>query len=135
MSAKSPGRTVFYFPLSISLVLLTLAGCSRSIVESRAEVVPASGSLTFQEKPVAGAHLTFVHEDETLEPGLALTDKRGRFRCMTNDSSEGIKSGEYVVLVVHPQGGIPARYASVDTSPLRISVADDGGNEFALRLD
>ncbi|MDB5384821.1 MAG: hypothetical protein JWM11_467 [Planctomycetaceae bacterium] len=120
--------------LVITILLVMLSGCSESKVEARAVVVPASGILTQKGQPIVGAQLTFVG-DENSEPGVALTDAKGKFKCMTNDSSEGIRPGEYVVLVSLPGGRIHSRYAAAETSPLQVSVVEEGGNQFTLQLD
>ena len=54
---------------------------------------------------------------------------------MTNDSGEGMPAGEYVVTISHPRGGIPAKYADADSSPLRITVEEGAENEFAIILE
>lgn len=119
---------------ALILLLGSLNGCGPSPVEIRAVVVPAKGTLKYKGQPVAGAQLTFLNA-EFEEPGLAQTDGNGKFRCMTNDSSEGIRPGEYVVVVTHPKGGVPAKYAKADTSPLSVTVAEDDANEFPLKLE
>ena len=119
---------------ALLFTILCCAGCGTSEVEKRAFVVPAKGTLTWNGSPVAGAQLTFLRVEEDLEPGLATTDARGRFQCMTNDSSEGIQPGEYVVLVHHPQGQIPKRYSMAETSPLQVVVDETGDNHFSLQL-
>jgi hypothetical protein len=117
------------------LLLVAFAGCSESPVAARAHVVPAGGTLTYQGRPVAGAHLTFLGNDPA-EPAFAVTDAQGRFKCMTNDSSVGVRPGDYSVTVSKPQGGIPKKYATAPDSPLQVTVEDDEeANEFRLELE
>jgi hypothetical protein len=117
------------------LLVVAVAGCSESPVAARAHVVPAGGTLTYQGRPVAGAHLTFLRDDSS-EPAFAVTDAQGRFKCMTNDSSIGLRPGDYSVTVSNPQGGIPKKYATTPDSPLQVTVEDDEeANEFRLELE
>lgn len=114
-------------------VLTAIVGCSRSIDGPPAEVFSASGTLAYRGNPVAQAQLTFW-SDDLPEPAFALTDALGRFRCMTNDTDDGMPSGVYLVTVTSPSGRIPDKYADVDSSPLRVTVARVEGNEFVLEL-
>jgi hypothetical protein len=119
--------------LALGLTLLTLAGCSRTPANFHANLIPADGPLKYKGEPVAGAQLTFVG-DESIEPGLAVTDSKGRFKCITNDSTEGMRAGDYVVVVAHPSRQIAKIYSSAETSPLQVSLSEDGENHFALEL-
>ncbi|MGQ0636610.1 MAG: hypothetical protein ACT4QC_18525 [Planctomycetaceae bacterium] len=76
-----------------------------------------------------------LHSDGAAEPAFALTDARGRFTCMTNDTS-GVLPGEYRVTVARarPQGGLPEKYADSKTTPLKITVVA-GQNDLALTLE
>jgi len=116
------------------LLLVAVAGCSESPVAAKGHVVPAGGTLTYQGRPVVGAHLTFLGDDPS-EPAFAVTDAQGRFKCMTNDSSEGVRPGDYSVTVSNPKGGIPKKYATAPDSPLQVTVEDDAENEFQLVLE
>jgi len=113
------------FPV-VALLLATVAGCSRSRETPPPDVVPVSGTLTYRGEPVADARLTFWADDES-EPAFALTDRQGRFRCVSNDA-DGIASGEYLVTVSRAGGGIPEKYADADSSPLRVSVEQEDAN-------
>jgi hypothetical protein len=54
---------------------------------------------------------------------------------MTNDSGEGMPAGDYVITISRPRGGIPAKYADADLSPLQITVEEGGENEFPIDLE
>ena len=116
------------------LVLGCAAGCLPPADVSLNEIVPASGLLAYRGNPVAEAQLTFW-SDELPEPAFALTDMHGKFRCMTNDTGEGIPPGDYVVTVVSPRSGIPGKYADVDSTPLYITIAEDETNDIVLELE
>jgi hypothetical protein len=115
------------------LTLTAVTGCSRSIEATPAEVFPASGTLAYHGTPVALAQLTFW-SDELSEPAFALTDALGKFKCMTNETGEGMPPGEYLVTVSNSSVKIPDKYADVDSSPLRVTVAAEAANEFVLEL-
>jgi len=106
-----------------AMALVLLAGCSRSNDASSPDVVAVSGMLSYHGEPVADAQLTFWGDDE-LEPAFALTDRQGKFRCLSNDS-EGIAPGEYLVTVSRPGGGIPGKYGDAESSPLRVDIPPD----------
>jgi hypothetical protein len=117
-----------------SLLLPGAAGCSGSNGPAPREFVPVQGTLTYRGRPVTEAQLTFRGDDPS-EPAFAVTDFTGKFHCMTNDSSEGMPPGEYVVTISSPRGGIPEKYADADSSPLRITVEEGGENEFEIILE
>ncbi len=116
------------------MILVTLAGCTSKNNALPPAVIPAAGTLTYREQPVAEAQLTFRKEGAR-EAGFAQTDARGKFKCMTNDSDAGMPPGEYVVTVSRPRGGIPKKYAEAASSPLHVTVDKSGENEFALKLE
>lgn len=122
------------FSMAAGLMLALVSGCSHSESTVPAGVVPATGSLTYKGNPVAEAQLTFWMDDVP-EPGFALTDLQGNFKCMTNDSADGIEPGDYLVTVTSPKGGIPAKYADVNSSPLRVTIEDGATNDFTLKLE
>ena len=120
--------------ISAGLTLAAVAGCSHSNATAPPEVVRASGTLAYRGQPVVDAQLTFWSDDLS-EPAFALTDVRGEFRCMTNDTGDGMPPGEYVVTVSSSRGGIPDKYANVDSSPLHVTVDGEAATEFALVLE
>lgn len=135
MSSVSRFRRVHLLASACLLVLWIAAGCSESPVEARGYVVPAGGMLTYKGTPVPEARLTFHLGDDTSEPAFAVTDSEGKFKCVTNDSSEGVRPGEYVVTVTSPLGGLPEKYASPRTSPLQVTIEDADANDLRLELD
>lgn len=129
-----------YFPIrtlnliAASLMILAIAGCSDPYDEVPVEIVPVVGTLTYRGNPVADAQLTF-RNDYSAEPAFAQTDARGKFRCVTNDSDAGIPAGEYIVTISSPHGGVPAKYADPESSPLHVTVNELGENELSLVLE
>ncbi len=120
--------------LLLSLLSLpAAAGCTGSNGPAPREIVPVQGTLTYRGRPVIEAQLTFRGDDPS-EPAFAVTDSSGRFRCMTNDSGEGMPPGDYVITISHSRGGIPEKYADAGLSPLQITVEEGGENEFPIDL-
>ncbi len=124
------------FPLrktaSAAILVVVLAGCSRSIDATPPEVFPVSGTITCRGEPIAEALLTFWPADKS-EPAFALADRQGRFRCLTNDT-DGIAPGEYAVTVSRPEGGIPRKYAEAETTPLYVEIDREDAN-LLIQLD
>ena len=111
---------------------MSMVGCSPTNALP-VKVVPASGTVTYKGQPVASAQLTF-HAASPSESAFALTDARGKFQCMTNDSSTGIVPGKYIVSISKPKGGIPSKYADAKSALLSVSVKEGAENQFDLEL-
>lgn len=133
MPSKFPRTIAVRSWIFASLTLVAVAGCSHSIDTTPVEVFAASGTLAYRGNPVAEAQLTFWNDDLP-EPAFAVTDALGKFKCMTNETGDGMPAGEYLVTVTSRRGGIPAKYADVDSSPLRVTVTGDEAIEFPLEL-
>ena len=116
------------------VIVWVFNGCSHSIDAIPADVIPVEGTLTYRGEPVPEAQLTF-RGDNPSEPAFAVTDSSGKFRCMTNDSSDGMPAGEYVVTISSPRIGIPAKYADDDSTPLCVTVEEARENRFILELE
>ncbi len=80
------------------------------------ELVPASGVVTLNGAPLAGALVTFI--PETGLPGVGETDRAGRYDMRTVRSS-GVAPGDYKVAIsylVSPEGepqGLAERNATI----------------------
>lgn len=120
--------------LMAAILLLAVAGCSNSINTTPDEVVAASGTLLYRGNPVAEAQLTFW-SDELSEPAFALTDALGKFKCMTNETADGMPPGDYLVTVKSAGSQIPEKYARVESSTLHVTVTEESANELSLKLE
>ena len=140
-------------PLGIA-ILPWIVGCGPNLPD----VVPVTGTVIYQGKPLEGAEVSFLRQDEF--PARGTTDAKGRFRLETYVDSDydldGAIPGEYVVRVVklellvrpedtsladvmarHPEGPkqlVPLRYTDEKTSDLRATVSEDGRNDFEFVL-
>ncbi|MBS0265672.1 MAG: hypothetical protein JSS02_27315 [Planctomycetes bacterium] len=63
-----------------------------------------------------------------------VADSHGRYSLAMPEHGPGAIPGEYVVTVTHPEGGLPSRYKSEDSSPLRVTVPDQETNDVPLEL-
>lgn len=92
--------------LAVTVALfLPLSGCSSGQAEHY-DVVPVSGVITCQGKPVANATVNFTPQgsDAAAEgrPGrvaLGITDKDGRFQLTTYENNDGAIVGKHLVTV------------------------------------
>jgi hypothetical protein len=112
--------------------LLCLFGCSRSTPAPLVQTIPAAGTVRYHGRPVAFVGLVF-HSQNPTESGFAMTNSQGEFRCMTNESSNGLPVGDYVVTIAGGKG-IPTRYVDAESSPISVTVEDEGKNFFAIEL-
>ncbi|MDR3111299.1 MAG: carboxypeptidase-like regulatory domain-containing protein [Planctomycetaceae bacterium] len=81
----------------IAIVLLN--GCGGKDPRSR-DLVPASGSVVYNGKPVEGATVVFFNEDEPSKPGgSAVTASDGKFKISLYGDGDGTYPGNYVVTV------------------------------------
>jgi hypothetical protein len=151
----------------ISGLLLTcfvgISGCSKGPAAPTFDLVPASGTVTLDGKPLSDASVSFVFQ-ATAPQGFsgsgAQTDANGKFQVET-DAKMGTISGNFKVLVsklTMPDGSpvkndpaagidivqlqmqgqlkenVPEKYLVVDTTDLSAEVTKGGKNEFELKL-
>lgn len=150
------GRYVVPFTL-----LLVMTGCG----PRRPEVVPASGVVTFEGVPVAGAQVTFM-APSAARAAYAVTDDAGVFVLSTFGTSDGAAPGTHVVTIARPQPAgsdapmaveqadaaytaamakasrrqgerseLPARYADPSQSGLTADVKRGTENRFVFALE
>ncbi len=142
--------------LALSL-LVTLAGSGCC---GRRELVPVSGTVLFQGKPVNGAQVSL------LAPGAprnaaGMTDGAGRFTLTTFKPGDGALPGEHRVIVskwetvaatgrspggrrapdggnmgnyVQPKSLLPARYENPELSELRVTVESGAPMDLVIEL-
>jgi len=130
--------------LLFSLVLGVAAGCTRS---DRTPVHPARGQVFYDGRAIPHALVTLhpvgASEKDTPKP-RGTVDKDGRFVLTTYEAGDGAPAGEYGVTVEWwlsktapgtpegdsppPSNHLPARYARVESSRLRVRI-EPGNNE------
>jgi hypothetical protein len=124
--------------LSCWLFAVGLAGCGEA-AKPWEIVVPASGKITFEGKPVEGAELTLtpVSADvpATVRPS-AKSVADGSFTLGTYGTGDGAPAGEYKVSavwfklvnsggsMVRGDNALPAKYANPETSGINVVISD-----------
>lgn len=123
-------------------VMLPASGCTRP--PAGPPLVPIAGRVTLDGSPVTPGIVSFL--DAGLQGTSAPLDADGRYRVQTA-RGDGLPAGDYRVTVTPlepapdhdrpsmaheaqlprkpPRSTVPARYLSVETSPLRVSIAAD----------
>lgn len=132
LPAWKSGNGVFrrFLVLAIVPAAISLTGCG----ESRVEVFPVSGKLTFDGKPPAGAQIT-LHPVSAGVEGVApsgAVKPDGSFQVSAYQAGDGAPAGDYVATVQwfrfdEKLGGagpnvIPAKYTDPKTSPIKVTV-------------
>lgn len=117
---------------------VALAGCGEA-TKPWEIVVPASGKVTFEGKPVEGAELTLtpISPDvpATVRPS-AKSGADGSFTLGTYGTGDGAPAGEYKVSavwfklvnsggsMVRGDNALPAKYANPETSGVKVVIGD-----------
>lgn len=144
--------------LVVVVVLVGLSGCGGG--GGGPNTVPVRGIVTFQGKPVEGAHVTFVPQAPGTPAAFAQTDAQGRFQLM-HATGQGAVPGPYGVTIAKyvTDGGtrreeaeahfqetdqpppepkvtslLPAKYKKVETSGLSATVESGGAEDFKFEL-
>ncbi|MDB5339417.1 MAG: hypothetical protein JWN70_5036 [Planctomycetaceae bacterium] len=119
-----------------ALLLAAVPGCGAG-KPAWEQVFPATGTLTYNGKPIEGAEVVLLPKDDEVPDRVrpsARTDASGRFELSTYDIADGAPEGDYDVavtwrpLIKHSEGSspgpnrLPARYASPTTSKLTVHV-------------
>ncbi len=83
--------------IGLTLVCLTLVGCTESDPEL-AKLVPVSGTVTLDDKPLSGATVLFSPRGQTPGTGaFGSTDAEGKYTLKHRSNQPGIQPGEYTV--------------------------------------
>ena len=136
------GRSArFALTLTIAILSQQGSGCRRS------DMVPVSGRVTFEGRPVPQAVVRFLHDARPMAAGG--TDANGRYRLTTRQPGDGAYLGRCKVLIapwvaapgdsseapaepVRPD--IPAVFRVAASSPLDVEVTAEGPNQFDFEL-
>lgn len=130
--------------LVCGMILLACAGCR----PGRPLLVPVSGQVLLDGKPVGGASVVFVGEGR---PATGVSDSSGRFSLGTWLVGDGAAAGDYIVCVTQesapaspaladdayavPRNLLPPAYGAVGTTPLRARIDRGQENHFQLELN
>lgn len=136
-------------------VLLMFGGCGGGRSADLPKLVPVSGTVTLDGKPVAGASVNFVPAGKT-RGGMCygMTDDNGRYELLAGDRQKGAPAGEFRVTCskwIRADGSpftsdgtqspemagakqmLASRYSDQARTELKATVPDTGGTfDFAL---
>lgn len=110
----------FVLRTSCFLLLAGVLGCSGYQTGDREKVVPVSGTLTFQGKPLEGYRVTFMPTDGR-RPAIGVTGADGKFELGTNEVGDGAVAGAHKVAFVWapPTVGEPGQ-ESINDNPANL---------------
>jgi hypothetical protein len=132
--------------------LIAASGCSKG--SNLPKTVPATGIVTLDGKPVAGAQIVLIPEAETATGAYGTSDASGRFSLRAYEEKEGAIPGAYKAQVsktvevklggakgsldggdpVRFDYGVPAKYTGARTSGLTATIPDAGTKDIKLEL-
>lgn len=130
-------RTVRFIGFAtLAALILPLFGCSRGDA-NRVAVHPVQGAIQFRGQPMEGAFVSLHTKsgNNGIPTPRATVAKDGTFTVTTYDGNDGAPEGDYVVTVqwyrpvrvgndlVGGPNVLPAKYASAQTSDVKIRVA------------
>jgi len=134
--------TPLRLPSMIAILALAgvAAGCGGKAPAPWEQVYPATGTVLFKGKPLAGAVITLVPLDaefpNSVRPSATSKDD-GTFALGTYATADGAPAAEYKALVLHypvvgpkdhPSAGpndLPRKYARAESSDLRVVVSPE----------
>jgi hypothetical protein len=142
----SPRRLRLLLALSL-LTPLAVVGCSDS-APLTVVTYPVEAPVTFQGKPAPGAFVAFhpVTPSENVPAPRGVVTRDGQLQVSTFNGGDGAPEGEYVLTVqwnrlvrrgdevVAGPNVIPRKYASPQTSNLRVRVAAGDNQLDPIRL-
>ena len=120
------------------------------VVRKLKKLLPVTGKLTSDGKPVAGATVSFsqfvkLPTERYAVVADAFTEADGTFVPSTYAAFDGMPAGEYIVTIVHTgkyrdteekpvKSLLPEKYIAPKTSPLKVTIQEDEKNEIAIDL-
>jgi hypothetical protein len=139
-----------------ALLWAGIVGCGGGPKADLPKLVPVSGTVTLDNKPLSGATVTFVPVGSTRGRGCyGGTDADGRYELMYDAKHKGAPSGEFAVTCskfVMPDGSdfprdskvspwesnakelLPPCYSQDGMSELKATVPPDGGKNLDFKL-
>lgn len=126
--------------------VVAVLGCGGTTAPDWPDVVPVTGEVTQDGKPLSSARVMFIPSGDTVGPGgSALTDESGKFTAtsMSADGKQidGLIPGKYKVAIsrfVKPDGSVwtpePGSKAGPMTMAARESIPQQFSNPVASKL-
>ena len=138
------------------VVSCLVVGCRTDSGPVLEKVVPASGVVTYQGKPLEGYVITLLPEDGR-RPAVGTSDAQGKFTLGTNDVADGAPPGKHKVTVTwvgpkasseateqpidnpallpKPPVALPEKYASPEATDVTVEVPARGTSELKIDLN
>jgi hypothetical protein len=117
------------FILLTVIFSLVSFGCSNKPYQSKQYSQGISGTVTFEDKPVADADVNFSNTTQNIFV-TTKTNAQGHFTVPPKD----LPIGRYTVYFVSEKQNIPKQYQIAIESPLVLSV-ESGTNNFDVKLE
>jgi hypothetical protein len=117
------------FILLTVIFSLVSFGCSSKPYQPKQYSQGISGTVTFEDKPVADADVNFSDTTQNIFVTTKI-NAQGRFTVPPKD----LPIGRYTVYFVSEKQNIPKQYQSLIESPLVLSV-EAGTNDFDVKLE
>jgi len=138
------------------IALCTTPGCSSG--PPGPKLVPVSGTVTLDDKPLGAADIMFIPKDDTRgQAAVARSDESGKFELLSNDRKrKGAAAGSYRVVInklVNPDGTdfipdpnsgpmdtggfkelLPATYSDPQQTSLTAEIPDAGTSALEFKL-
>lgn len=144
---RATWRRTFPVLMLVAAAVCTTTGCGETAPQ-RTATYPVSTSITYQGKPIPGAFVALhpkVPQPDVPTP-RANIGADGQLKVTTYETADGAPQGEYVLTIEWykpiKQGGdvvagpnvIPRKYASPQTSPVVIHVAEGNSSIPPIQL-
>lgn len=143
---------------------LAAAGCGSDPAEAdRPQRFPVTGTVTYQNQPLAGAQVTFNPQAPDGKAAFGRTDDNGVYELTTFEAGDGAVAGKYTVTIQKyetpeitgtegseeeyvppeatnapppepPKNLAPQKYSNVRTSDLQADVSQGGDNTHDFTL-
>jgi len=125
-------KPLFFLVLLLSLLGAWIAGCSQG---DRPELAEATGTITLDGKPLAGATVLF-RPSEGGRPSRGFTDDSGRYELTYIRDIKGAQLGSHQVIITtateqQPEERLPGRYNQATTLTAEVQ-AGSGSHDFEL---
>ena len=141
MNQDTSGTTTNVTPINSNVLLLLVGvllmscGCG-----SKPALVPASGTVTLEGKPLPAGRILFepVGSDDLVSAVGDIQD--GAFELFTHEEGDGVQPGTYYPTVMNPKeddvdgGKSKVRIGVIQLPKQTFEVTADGANEFEIVL-
>lgn len=118
---------------AFTVMLIGMAGC-----DTTPPLVPASGTINLDGKPLDGAVVRFVPVDgEGAWIAEGTTDSQGRVQLRYGGTKDGAPVGHYKVILsterpdLEGAESLPLEFTAPETTPLLVTI-EEGGSTFEL---